>query len=57
MVEGGTATPAAVAATAITKGVARDLLASSLPVPDAVLQSCTERLVAIGLRALQPLGF
>lgn len=52
MVEAGTANASAVAATSITKGVARDLLTASLPVPDAVLQSCTERMVTIGMRAL-----
>ena len=54
MVEAGTASAAAIAATSITKGLARDLLTSSLPVPDAVLQSCTERLVQIGMRASPP---
>lgn len=51
MVEAGTASVAAVAATNITKGMARDLLNACLPVPDPILQICKERLVAIGMRA------
>ena len=54
MVEAGTASTAAVAATNITKGMARDLLNACLPVPDPILQMCKERLVAIGMRASPP---
>lgn len=54
LVEGGTAGPAAVAATQMNKAVARDLLNRSLPVPDEVLRVHVDRLIHVGQRAHRP---